>query len=173
MYKYSGLFLIALCAALAPPAQAQLLERQVIGSFGASEENANGQLSYTGGQVDFTHYENGTVLLTQGFQQGYADVTEAAPAQLPPELALYPNPAATSATLRCRFNEAGKLQTAVTDLTGKVVIAASEHSCPVAETLELPLELKGLTAGVYLVHLSHTASSGTATHFAIKLVVQH
>ncbi len=92
---------------------------------------------------------------------GLATVADAAPEAGGPALALAPNPARGSARLGVTLAEAGEVRVTLADVLGRAVLALDRTLGAGPQTL--PLDLSGLSPGVYVARVVTATGAATQT----------
>ncbi len=97
--------------------QAQSIEREVIASSGMETE----QLSWTVGETVVGTHEQGTVVLTQGYQQGYYSITQKIEeTAVDFDIEVYPNPVREKLFVKIPYSEKS-YSLEMYDITGQKV----------------------------------------------------
>jgi len=99
-----------------------LQSQQVVSSAGADFQGENVSLSWTIGEPVTETLTNGSIVLTQGFQQGYLS-SNSIEDLFSPFLCLkiFPNPTADDLTLLVKAENNAKLRFFLHDMNGKIV----------------------------------------------------
>ncbi len=133
--------------------QAQSIERSVIGSTGGYAETATVSVSSTVGETVISTVSNGTIILTQGFQQpSDQDITSVRQPELALGYKVYPNP--TSETLFIELNspQAVSLDLALFDIQGRAVGGLGENLTVQGE-VKRSWDLSQLSEGSYVLRV--------------------
>lgn len=127
----------------------QSLERKVVASAGASVKAGNLQVDYTVGEAVVQTLATGSLILTQGFQQGDPVVTGVWGLPANVRYRVFPNPASTEILVEL---EGPKLDyyVALVSLSGQV-LGGFAHYFNGSGKLERAFDLSNLPAGVYFV----------------------
>ena len=130
---------------------AQSLSPAVISSSGGSGEANGTLLSWTIGETMTQTFSSDTLLLTQGFQQGYFSITTSLDelTGLGFKVNLYPNPVNQDLNIEFSENPTSQVQLKLMDLTGKVIVTRIVNS----PSNILRLNMNDLTAGVYFLEI--------------------
>ncbi|GAA4279144.1 T9SS type A sorting domain-containing protein [Aquimarina mytili] len=126
--------------------QAQSIERQIIGSTGASFDNGTIALDFTVGETAITTLKGDTFNLTQGFHQSTYTILTIDP-DTPTIFSMYPNP--TSGLVF--IDGEGILETEIYSITGQKVY----------KTNTTRFDLTHLSSGVYIARILTTTRSIT------------
>ena len=122
--------------------------------------NVNAQLSLLPGEYRVYTTKRvrrpGTVLTTKAAQQAAALA-----------LTVAPNPASSTATVRLTLPSTAPVTVSVRNVIGREVRRAQVASRAAGSTVEVPLSLDGLAAGLYLVNVQTGSSAAT-----VRLLVQ-
>lgn len=132
---------------------AQTAERQVIGTAGAYAEAGGVSHSYTVGEMATAALSDGTIILTQGFQQSddlSVSIDE-------PELAFsataFPNPTMDGVTLNLNADQAVDLHINLFDALGKQFPVAQSNLQFVGNS-QRHIDLAGFASGTYFIRLT-------------------
>ncbi|SRR6056297_1470946 len=116
---------IVLLTLLTCSVYSQNLERQLIGSTGGLSSGSSATLSYSVGEAVTETFSSSSIILNQGFQQGYADeqtsverITNAGF-----NILVYPNPADDYLIVHWNGVNEGSIYLTVTDISGRKVNA--------------------------------------------------
>jgi len=148
-----NLFLSILIVFATVAANAQSIERSVIGSAGSEQKTSSIILSSTVGESAVQTLKNSSLIITQGFQQtsesdsdgdGGEDTTSILEMSEFINISLYPNPAYSSVNFIIKTNEI--LVLSVFDTAGKLV-----HSTEYTEQAEIEqtVQVQDWESGVY------------------------
>jgi len=149
---------------------AQSIDRQVIGSAGGGFSAGNIEISQTIGEAVTQSFASGSVIVSQGFQQGYATSPPVSTQELSLDNAFlyYPNPVTTSLFLN--FNNRTDnldLDIKVYDLNGNLLLQQKEDiDQGFGKTIELNME--NLSIGNYIVQIINV--NGAQSRFNIVKV---
>lgn len=132
---------------------AQSLERQVISATGSYSTSSNLQLSSTVGEPVIETLINGSITLTQGFQQpdrngnvGIEDLGVVLDYQI------FPNPTTGKLFITLESSKALTISLSLTDLNGRQ-LGIEIPDLKVAGTAREEMDLSVLANGQYLLHL--------------------
>ncbi len=144
-----------------------ILERQVVGSTGFSKEWGNTIYQYTVGEAAVITLAQGTILLTQGFQQPEVTVLQHIP-QIPyiTDFIVFPNPASDYTTIRFNVFAPGNMVAMLVNNAGQVV--HSKTMDVEAGLLEYTIPLQNYASGMYYLVLS----IGSSRKYTEKLIIQ-
>lgn len=84
----------------------------------------------------------------------------------------YPNPFHAATTLRFALPEAGRVEVAVFDLTGRRVLALPARSYGAGPALDVEVDAAALPSGTYLYRLTARTASGTHTRTGRMVLVR-
>lgn len=93
----------------------------VIASAGSYAEADNISLSWTLGEIAVTTMSQGDIVLTQGFQQGYANGTSIDENPLDWQIIAYPNPVRTNLSIQFDVLEPTIFWVELQDVTGRIL----------------------------------------------------
>lgn len=145
--------------------QAQTISQQVIGSAGESYENGSISISWTIGEVAVETLEQNGLILTQGFQQGYFEITSVDEIPLSSILVeIYPNPAKEYINIEVKHNDEFDIVVEMFDLQGRLVKNRNIEK----GTNRIELELTNLSASQYILRLSKKNGELVQTFKLIK-----
>lgn len=148
-------------------ANAQSLERSVIGAAGGFSSAGNVSLSWTAGEVIVTTASSGSVILTQGFQQPNPASSSVKPITLQDGFAIYPNPSTGlfQVKVTSRANtDINQLQAIVYDGSGKQV---GLKNIDVNQNIGT-IDLSYLPSGIY--HMSIAAGNNSYGVYKITIL---
>lgn len=121
----------------------------VISSAGEYNENAEGSLSWTLGETVVGTVDNGTNMLSQGFQQNSYTITEVPEVSMAGfELKIYPNPAADYVNIEGENIEIGKIE--LFDISGKLIASYEVNGN------SYKLDLKEMSSAIYVLKVYNT-----------------
>jgi hypothetical protein len=144
-------------------ADAQSIERSVIGSAGAVSAAGGVILTWTVGETVINTASAGSVILTQGFQQPEQGTSSVDPIRLETGLAVYPNPSNGIFSVAALDNAGivvNKVAAEVRDAAGKLVF--SHNSLDLTSGTNT-LDLTKLPGGFYSLSLN-AGNDLTATY---------
>ena len=145
-------------------ATAQNAPRTVVGNAGDYYESLQfGNLHFTVGELAVSRLQNGLVL-SEGFHQGYYELLVSSEDPQPPawEVAVYPNPTATTVTVSTASTTAGRA--ALYDAQGRLL-----HDRPL-QSGSAAFDLSAYPAGSYWLRLQDAA--GQRRSFQVQKVVR-
>ena len=155
---------IIICTVLiAVSIRGQQLSQQVIGSSGACFEASSGMtLSFSLGECVTETYSNSSVILSQGFQQGYFEVQPLAVSdEISIDMNVYPLPAKDYITIE--FNDSNKEYLAeIYDINGKLILTEE------LDRESTNLSLGTLITGTYILVIEDNAKNTFKTMQIIK-----
>lgn len=144
------LFSLALALCWLPMALvAQSIERNVVGSAGASASDANVSIDYTLGETVVLTVSNSNNTLTQGFHQP-ASVSVSVAEVSNYTYSVFPNPFNDMVQVELQLASASTVQIRLVDLYGRVVYSQEMATMNAGPHL-LPLDTKDFAAGSYLL----------------------
>lgn len=145
------LLLVAIQFLLFLTATGQSIERSVIGSTGGYFESTDYSLSQTVGEVAIETKTNGTIILTQGFQQPDSDQgVNVDELQLELSYNVYPNPTSDflNIALKSSSNFSGEIY--LTDMKGQQITGTKSVSVG-ANFLTEKIDVSTLATASYIV----------------------
>ena len=160
------------CLFLLTDLSAQSVDRQLIGSAGGSFSTANINLSFSVGEAVIGTFTEGSIIISQGFQQAEAGASGGGVGTvellLNNDFSAYPNPVKNNLFLD--FTSIGSdldLNIMVYDLNGNLVF---EQSAQVYKDVggTVKLNMDRLSAGAYIVRLKD--KSGSESRFSVVKV---
>lgn len=135
--------------------QTPAIVMQVVASAGGSQSTASLSIDWTLGEPVIGDVSGGSIILTQGFQQGNllgTDIPEN-PEEMNTSFRMFPNPANDKVQFVVNNKEAkGDFMVDVFDITGRKILSQKLGQYTPLETVSLPVS--SLKAGVYLVKVS-------------------
>lgn len=135
--------------------QTPAIVMQVVASAGGTQTNGTITIDWTLGEPVIGDATGGSILLTQGFQQGNllgTDIPDE-PEDINTSFKMFPNPATDNVRFVVDNKEAkGDFLVDVFDITGRKVLSQKLGQYAPLETITLPLS--SLKAGVYLVKVT-------------------
>lgn len=133
---------------------AQNLDQHFIGTSGDYNEDLNSSLSWSIGEVAVLTITDGTIILTQGFQQETLEViTRIEENALDFSFNVYPNPVSNLLFIEC---DRDMLKYNIFDVNGNVVLKGSVKG-------KQTIDLSALNPGIYFLQ-----AAGMKTHKIIK-----
>ena len=159
MKKYYILFLAVF---LGLSVSGQSISSYVVASAGESVETSDVSISWTLGEIAIeTLEDNGnTLILTQGFQQAYFDITSIEDPILSNnfKLKVYPNPASEFVWVELESDEINEVLIEMFDLNGKLVYNSKLN----IHEVRTQIKLTDQNSSQYILRISD--SSGTVLH---------
>lgn len=152
MKKILPLLIIGILSIGTVRAQSLELSPTVISSAGNYSEAGGISLSWTLGEIAVTTMEAGSIMLTQGFQQGYLDNTGLVPEPISWNVALYPNPVRNALRIQFDVPEPGDFLVEIQDVNGKVI--SQEQYKQVFPGDVIPVDMSRYEYGVYFFRIS-------------------
>ena len=138
----------------------QSISKQVIGSAGKTQSNANLKVSYTVGEPVVGLMTAGGKQLSNGYYPALnLQALSVEDIDMNVQIKLYPNP--TSQALYVSHPELNSFMITVVDLNGKQVYAGTIYK-------EEPLDVSNYTQGMYLVTVENTVTNKKNTYKIIK-----
>ncbi len=144
MMRKANIYMTVLLSLCTHALLAQSIERQVIGSTGATLSNGSTTMSFTIGEVATTSLNDGTYTFNQGFQQGEPSGTLHIKTENRLNVTLYPNPTKNAFYINGLLKK-GTLN--IYDVAGKKVLQKQNINDNQA------INISELSAGVYLIHI--------------------
>lgn len=148
--RYLALIITVLIPALS---SAQTAERQVIGTAGAYAEADGYSHSYTVGEVATATVSDGTIILTQGFQQNDDLSVNILEESLEFSATAFPNPTMDGVTLDLKADQAVDLHIDLFDVLGKQFPIA-ESNLQLVGSSQRHIDLAGFAPGTYFIRLT-------------------
>ena len=145
------LFILFLITGGAITAAAQSLSPTVLSSSGGFESSEGTSLSWTTGEVMIQSFSEGSIMLSQGFQQGNITVSTAVDemSESAMDVQIYPNPVNDILNMEFKNMVDHTIQLNLVDLTGKTVLR-KEFSQP-SNTVRL--NLSSVSSGSYMLEV--------------------
>ncbi|MGE0089209.1 MAG: T9SS type A sorting domain-containing protein [Bacteroidales bacterium] len=143
----------------------QSISSSVIASGGGSSEAGGLNLSYTIGELAIETFTTTNMVLTQGFQQGYYDITSVNdPLVQSIDLEIYPNPAIDFISIEIKNTEVKFIQLELYSIDG--VLVTNEKW----ENTGTPykFELNRFSANQYILKVIDLENKNTSTFKIIK-----
>ena len=138
----------------------QSISKQVIGSAGKTQSNANLKVSYTVGEPVVGLMTAGGNQLGNGYYPALnLQALSVEDNVLDVQLKVYPNP--TSQSLYVSHPELNSFGITIVDLNGKQLYSGTINN-------EEPLDVSGYTQGIYMVTVENTATNKKNTYKIIK-----
>jgi hypothetical protein len=140
---------------------------EVVSSAGGYLQGENITVSWTLGEpvIDAWVNENAGIMVTSGFQQGNLSTTNVPDNLLPSfGVQMFPNPANEKTSIKVTLSAVAKVNIAVHDVTGRVVM--QDFFNPLTLEHTHTLNVSSLKSGIYLVRVS----SGSNLSKVLKLV---
>ncbi len=135
--------------------QTPAIVMQVVASAGGTQTNGSITIDWTLGEPVIGNVSGGSIILTQGFQQGNllgTDIPEN-PEDFNSSFRMFPNPANDKVQFIVDNKDAkGDFMVDVFDITGRKVLSQKLGQYVPLETVSLPVS--SLKAGVYLVKVT-------------------
>lgn len=145
---------------------AQQLSPQVIASTGGIVSQINAQLSYTVGEPVINTGDDGTTVLSQGYQQPHSEITQLSEFGIEePEISVYPNPTTDWVNLSFQNAEQTSVRIIVLDELGKEVMNMEHDIQPYSN---LMLEFVDHAAGIYYLQVHFNDGSRSQNFEIIK-----
>ncbi|HRW63740.1 MAG TPA: T9SS type A sorting domain-containing protein [Bacteroidales bacterium] len=145
------ILLIIIALIIGGVAYSQTISSYVVASAGESAENGNISISWTLGEVAVETLESSSITLTQGFQQGYFEITsidESITGNI--TLKVYPNPAAEFIWVAMETVDIKVATIEIFDIDGKRVYNQKWHLIDG----EKQILLNGFSASQYILRVS-------------------
>ena len=120
--------------------------QEVIATQGGRDINSDGSLDYTIGEAIITFGDNGSNVLTQGFQQPVFEVMEVLDIQSEFEVNIFPNPATEYVNVQFQELETGYVLMLVDEL-GKMLVKQE------IKTKEIIIPFNKYSTGVYFLSI--------------------
>lgn len=135
--------LIIIALAVSTTILGQEIQQQVIASGGDQSESETVSISWTLGEVAIGTFENESMIITQGFQQGDLRVSNLVEKSLLDfSLKAYPNPVLDILTVEFDRDD---LAYQLVDMNGKIILNGKLY------TESGTIDLTGLTEGIYFL----------------------
>ena len=147
----------------------QSISSYVIGSAGESVEADGISLSWTLGEIAIETLEDAgnTLILTQGFQQGYFEITSIKDPLLVSnkfKLKVYPNPAKEFVWVELNSEEINKALVEMYDIEGKLVYNGFIN----IEDVRTQIDLTNMRSSQYILRISDSSGNLLQTYKLIK-----
>ncbi len=163
--KLKKIFFFLLCST-AMVLNAQSLERKVVASGGTFATSANLQLDYTIGDLVVATGSAGTVIVTQGFQQGNTGSVGVTPPKVKTDLAVFPNPTQNEVFLKGSIEGVNNATLEIWDILGKKL--GTVEVIIKDEQIDQKVDMSGFTAGQY--QLSLQGPDGLIGSFKVRKI---
>lgn len=159
--------IILIISATAAFSQAITIDRQVIGNTGFSVVNGAIVYQYTVGEAAIATLAQGTMLLTQGFQQPEFTALQYVP-QIPyiTDFIVFPNPASDYTKVRFNLFVPGNVVMLLVNNAGQIVL--SKTLSAEEGLFEYTIPLQSYASGIYYVVIS----IGPSRKYTEKLIIQ-
>lgn len=143
----------------------QSISSQVIASTGDYSESSDYSISWTLGEIAIETLESSAYILTQGFHQGYFEITSVDnPLEKNVEIKVYPNPATDYIFVSLESDEVRSAMIELYDLDGRIVLKENWDS----PEGPYPIDLSGLTSAQYLLKILTRTGKPLQTFKIIK-----
>lgn len=145
---------------------AQSIERQLVGVSGGYYKTTNVEILFSVGEAVINSFSSGTIILSQGFQQGSNNTISTQELVVNKDFSFYPNP--VNSTLFLNFKNSKTdldLEISVYNMSGLLVFQQTEEVFQGAEQI-LSLDLSKLSVGNYFVRLVESGGAQSS----IKIV---
>ena len=137
--------------------------QQVVSSGGAFFKGDNFSLSWTIGEPVIETLSNGSVILTQGFQQGYPASNSIEDfLQTGLNIQVYPNPVADNLNLLVKSDNYASLQFSLHDISGKALFRGSI----ISDLTNIDMNM--VPHGVYLLRLLNKSGEPLQSFKVVK-----
>jgi hypothetical protein len=163
MNPYKFLFFLALLV-YCSLASAQSLKPSVIASGGRYATGSNIQLSYTVGETMVTTRSQGSVVLTQGFQQTYKNAVGVPQLAVGVVVNVFPNPTTDRVNLLVKGENTSQYTARLYSLTGQL-LQQTELTTNEADSFELG----HLADGLYIIQLVSETEAPMGTYRIEKI----
>ncbi|MEA2106001.1 MAG: T9SS type A sorting domain-containing protein [Bacteroidota bacterium] len=143
----------------------QSISSQVIASAGEYSETSEIIVSWTLGEIAIETLESSTVILSQGFQQGYYEITSIEKLlENNVAIKVYPNPATDYIYISFESDEIKSVVIELYDLEGKIILKGKRYHS------EGPykINLSGLSSSQYFLRISELSGKTVETFKIIK-----
>lgn len=135
-------------------AQSVQLSPTVIASAGNYSEAAEISLSWTLGEVAVTTLSNGSLVLTQGFQQSFLEDVGFSMDPIQWQIIAYPNPVNDELRIQFDVTEPTDFLVEIQDVSGRLL--SQEEYSQVFPGDIIPVEMASYKQGVYFFRISTT-----------------
>ena len=138
----------------------QSVEIEAISSGGEYLENGNISLSTTIGELSVENFEQNNIILTQGFQQGFFNITDISTIKKNNiEISLYPNPTTDVVNITCTAHDC---KYSVIDITGKTIFNGELRG------YITPITLSNFNSGHFIIEIYSKGNKIEKTFKVIK-----
>jgi hypothetical protein len=146
--------------------EAQQLSPQVIASTGGIVSQINAQLSYTVGEPVIGTGDDGTTVLSQGYQQPHFEITQLSELGSEcPEVSVFPNPTTDGLNISFHNNEEISVQVILFDALGNLLQRIETN---VLSDEIITCDLMNYAAGIYVLQIQLGSGSSMKTFEIIK-----
>jgi hypothetical protein len=158
---------LALCCAILLSAQS--IDRQVIGSTGASSSTSTIQMDYTVGEAVIGTFGSSSITVTQGFHQTLVAGIGVSDLDVNSDLIVYPNPTNSILNIQLGNTQSSEdYNISVVSLMGVKVLEMDNSSVSDLDQT-LVLDVSDLASSSYLLLISNT-KTGECNHFIFEVV---
>ncbi|MFO7827562.1 MAG: T9SS type A sorting domain-containing protein [Bacteroidales bacterium] len=143
----------------------QEVSSYVIAAAGENSETSELSVSWTLGEIAVETLESSTIIMTQGFQQGYYEITSVDdPLIKDLDLKVYPNPATEYIYVELKSDEIKSALIELYNIEGKLVLNEQW------DYIEGPykIDLNGYGSSQYILRISDTSGQLLQTYKIIK-----
>ncbi|MEE4196213.1 MAG: T9SS type A sorting domain-containing protein [Bacteroidales bacterium] len=143
----------------------QEISSQVVASAGEYSETSNYSVSWTLGEIAIETLESSSIILTQGFQQGYFEITSVD--EIPAtnlSLNVYPNPAIDYIYISLESDERKTLMIEIVDEDGRVMVKEQWNN----PGDPYKISLTGLNSSLYFLRVYESTGKPIQTFKIIK-----
>lgn len=157
-------FVLFLTLLISAPMYSQTIPLSVVASSGGYTETGVLSLSWTVGESLTESFEQGSVTLSQGFQQGVRVLILQLPRLLTTEsgFSVFPNPATSFLTIHSEIPRS--FSYILFSVSGEQILQGSSPTTP------LHLDISGVTPGSYLLVM--TTSAGIRRSIVVQKIVR-
>lgn len=143
----------------------QSVSSYVIAAAGEHSETSDISVSWTLGEIAVETLESSSIILTQGFQQGYYEITSVdGPVMSNLDLKVYPNPATDHIYISLKSDEVKSALIEIYNIDGKLVLNEKW------EYIDGPykIDINGFGSSQYILRISDSSGKLLQTYKIIK-----
>ena len=140
---------------------AQSISPEVVASAGDYYENGNGSLSWTLGEIATETYSNGSVILTQGFQQSTYSITFIEEKQNNDfNISVYPNPTSDYINIEFDIKNKSDVLIQLCDINGRILLNETINSTENNKQYDFNI----FSTGMYFLRISSEKDNYSETY---------
>lgn len=162
MKKTYMLMLIMTLPGIIPNVRGQSIGPSTLNASGGSGTIGSTKFDWSVGEMTMVStFTGSSVIVTQGVLQNDISSSSVGSISLNEHLQVFPNPASTLVNLQLNSDKEGTLQYTLLDMTGKRI---TDRKTAIKQgTNTEQMDISNLAAAVYMLEVSFTSASGTAS----------